>query len=117
MVIYFDLVFLQKFDLRLTFWNIDHKWTIYLSVMGALIGLLQWFLLRRSLPRAGWWVLASALGWGLIDPIIGLPFTGFFDILAIGFFPGVTTAFCLWFLFRQQTNESQQLLDRIKAEI
>jgi hypothetical protein len=35
--------------------------------MGALAGLIggivQWALIRRGIPRAGWWVLASGLGW------------------------------------------------------
>jgi len=117
MVIYFDLVFMQKFGLNLTFWNINLKWTIFLSVMGALIGLFQWFLLRRRLPKAGWWILASILGWGLIDPIIGLPFTGVFDILAIGIFPALATAICLWFLFRHQAEESLQTIDGVKTGI
>ena len=30
---------------------------------GALSGVAQWLLLRRRLPRAGWWIAASALGW------------------------------------------------------
>lgn len=114
---YLDRVFVEKFDLALTFGNINLEWIIFLPLFGALIGFFQWLVLRRSMPRAAWWILACGLGWGLIEPIVGLPFTGVFDILAIGFFPGLTTAICLWFLFRQQTNESQQLMDRIKAEI
>lgn len=80
----------------------DYRWVVFLSTLGASIGFFQWILLRRSLPRAAWWILASALGWGLIELIIGLPFTGPFDILAIGLFPALTTAVCWWYLFRQQ---------------
>ena len=116
-VIYFDRVFLENFDLILTFRNVDLKWGIYLSGIGVLIGLFQWLVLRRCLPHAAWWFFASALGWGLIDPIVGLPFSGAFDILAIGLFPALTTAVCFWFLFRQQLNESQQPIEGIKAEI
>jgi len=35
------------------------------SFTGALIGIAQWIVLRRHVSRAGWWVLASALG-GLV---------------------------------------------------
>jgi drug/metabolite transporter (DMT)-like permease len=35
------------------------------SAIGGLIGLSQWLFLRRRIPRAGWWIFASALGWGL----------------------------------------------------
>jgi hypothetical protein len=32
------------------------------TTVGTTIGLMQWLVLRRQVPRAGWWVLASALG-------------------------------------------------------
>ena len=35
------------------------------AVPGATIGLGQWFELRNLLPRAGWWILATAGGWVL----------------------------------------------------
>jgi len=30
---------------------------------GLVIGLLQWVVLRQYLRQAGWWILASAVGW------------------------------------------------------
>lgn len=30
---------------------------------GVLIGILQWVVLRQHVRQAGWWILASALGW------------------------------------------------------
>jgi hypothetical protein len=30
---------------------------------GLVIGLLQWVVLRQYIPRAGWWIVFSALGW------------------------------------------------------
>jgi hypothetical protein len=47
-------------------------------LLGALfllsIGVPQWLVLRRHLPRAGWWVLANAVAWpvGTAVPFIGL---------------------------------------------
>lgn len=32
------------------------------ALLGASLGLAQWFLLRRQLAQVGWWVLASTLG-------------------------------------------------------
>jgi hypothetical protein len=32
---------------------------------GAIVGLLQWLLLRRWLRQASWWVLATAVGWAI----------------------------------------------------
>jgi hypothetical protein len=34
-------------------------------VAGAIVGLGQWLLLRRILKRAGWWIPATVLGWGI----------------------------------------------------
>ena len=40
-------------------------WALDGAVLGLAVGLAQWLLLRRHLPRAGWWVLATAVGWVL----------------------------------------------------
>jgi hypothetical protein len=40
-------------------------WIMFLALGGTIAGLFQWFFLRRQISRAGWWVLASAVGWSL----------------------------------------------------
>ncbi len=47
------------------------------AVLGAMTGLAQWFVLRRWVRQAGWWVLISALGWaiGLIG-VLGASLAG-----------------------------------------
>jgi len=32
------------------------------TVFGLVSGILQWLILRRKVPRAGWWLLANLLG-------------------------------------------------------
>ena len=39
---------------------------MYFPVLGLLTGFLQYLLLRRYLPRMGWWIVATTLGWSLI---------------------------------------------------
>jgi|GEM_PF-1128631 len=39
--------------------------SIALIALGALIGVGQWLILRHSVQRAGWWIVATAGGWGL----------------------------------------------------
>jgi len=57
-------------------------------IAGAALGMFQWLELRRHVPRAGWWILASAAAWGLgalvIQFLRGLPlsWTGIALILA-----------------------------------
>ncbi len=45
-------------------------------VLGSILGVPQWLVLRRYLAKAGWWVLANALAWmlGMVVIFIG---TGF----------------------------------------
>ncbi len=47
------------------------------ALIGALIGVFQWLFLRRRIPLAGWWILATALGWG-----VGLPAALLINLLA-----------------------------------
>ncbi len=35
------------------------------TVGAAVVGIVQWFVLRRWVRRAGWWVLASIAGWAI----------------------------------------------------
>lgn len=42
-------------------------------VLGSILGVPQWLVLRRHLPKAGWWVLANALAWmvGMVIVFVG----------------------------------------------
>jgi hypothetical protein len=40
-------------------------WILVAAFGGAVTGILQWPILRGQVSRAGWWVLASTMGWGL----------------------------------------------------
>ena len=61
-------------------------------LMGLSIGLGQWLVLRRGLPRAGWWIAANALSWGLLALIITGNSIGQFGLLMLGFIPACITA-------------------------
>ncbi len=45
-------------------------------VLGPILGVPQWFVLRRHLSKAGWWVLANALAWmaGMVIVFVGTHF-------------------------------------------
>ena len=36
---------------------------LYFALEGAVLGLMQWLVLRRQLASAGWWIGASTIGW------------------------------------------------------
>jgi hypothetical protein len=64
------------------------------AVIGVVLGSAQWLVLRRHARSAGWWILASCLGWmaglslsaGTID-VLGIPLS----LLVIGIVSGAAT--------------------------
>lgn len=44
-------------------------WVAGAVLYGTLAGVLQWLVLRRQVARAGWWVLASTVGWVVALPL------------------------------------------------
>ena len=70
------------------------------DVLGFSIGVGQWLLLRRRLPRAGWWIGANVVGWVLLGLITGDPLHQF-DLLALGFLPTCVTAVMIGLLMNQ----------------
>ena len=85
-------------------------WTVIVALGGAVTGILQWLVLRAQISRAGWWVLASTVGWGLsmavmgaftvvgADPALGLPVGGAVQ--------GAVTGGALVWLLRQPVPEA-----------
>ena len=90
------------------------------SVFGAAGGILQWLILRRKVPRAGWWLLANLLG-SLVGAI-ALPIAGIImeagkwelGVMAFGLIFGavngaITGATLVWLLRQSSTNEADSL--------
>ena len=76
--------------------------------MGLSIGMGQWLLLRRRLPRAGWWIGANVAGWGLLALITQGNSIGQFGLFILGFFPASVTGLMLALLMNQvQRTEPQ----------
>ena len=78
------------------------------AMAGLLAGTLQWLLLRQHTPRAGWWVLASTVGWAVglglavsVGRALGWMVAG-----AVG---GAFTGPLLIWLFRRPTSVQRTL--------
>jgi hypothetical protein len=69
--------------------------------MGLAIGVGQWLLLRRSLSRAGWWIGANVVGWGLLALITVGNTLEQFGLFTLGFLPACVTAAMLAVLMNQ----------------
>jgi hypothetical protein len=90
-------------------------YTLVMALGGAVTGVLQRPVLRGQVSRAGWWVLASTVGWGLgmavswacMDVSVPGPPWGFFGSLAAGgvAFGAVTGGALVW-LLRQPVPEA-----------
>ena len=74
---------------------------LILLLMGVSIGTAQWVLLRRRLPRAGWWIAANVLGWGLLALITSGNGVDLSVLFIFGLLPACATAAMLALLMNQ----------------
>lgn len=85
---------------------------VFFPIVGLLAGFLQFFLLRRYLPRLNWWILATFLGWLM-------PFAaGYFILKILGLendtaslmlgllLIGASVAVPQWLLLRQRVRHA-----------
>lgn len=66
------------------------------AVLGAVTGTMQWFVLRRWVYRAAWWIVMSTLGWA-VGPVLGTSL--------VGAVVGAVTGFALELLLRHARLE------------
>ena len=93
---------------------IPENFAVVAGVGGAMAGLMQWFVLRRQVSRAGWWVLASTVGWAVSGTVSGLvdqlEFMGFLalpvGVAGCGVVLGAVTGLALVWLLRQPAKEA-----------
>jgi hypothetical protein len=83
--------------------DVDVGWVGGAGLFGTVVGALQWLVLRGQVPRAGWWVLASTVGW-----VVGMPLGGIFGWLALGAAYGAITGAALVWLLRQGPSGADQ---------
>ncbi|MGD1041854.1 MAG: hypothetical protein ABR913_02185 [Sedimentisphaerales bacterium] len=90
-------------------------WTLFFILGGTLTGLLQQRILRHQVRRSGWWVPASAAGWGLVvigfgivSKILGVRLQVVGEIASSGLLGIVTGVTLIWLLRqpRQQTLDT-----------
>ncbi len=91
------------------------------AVAGASVGIAQWLVLRRHIPGAGWWVLASIVGTGAGVAVISTVIGGGED--AVGFAAGgavggalygaITGGVLVWLLRQPVTEEPSPPQDAV----
>jgi hypothetical protein len=80
---------------------------IGMPMIGVVIGLPQWLVLRRKVHRAYLWILAHALGWwafGILNLFSSEPNA---VITAIALIPAFATGFACWLLLDRLPNRAE----------
>ncbi len=67
-------------------------------LIGLLIAIPQWLVLRGRFANAAWWLAAGAFGWGAAIGIVSLPIGSLFGISAIILPPAFSSGLVLYFL-------------------
>ena len=78
------------------------------AVIGGLIGFSQWLFLRRRIPKAGWWILASFLGWCLaaLGAFTDMRFDSVLaQLTAVSVPPAIVGAITWWFLLHPKAHQ------------
>jgi hypothetical protein len=68
------------------------------SIMGAILGVVQWFILKEEFDFAGWWIVISMMAWTTGMTIMPGPLTS-------GSLPGALTGLTLVVFFRFARKE------------
>jgi hypothetical protein len=67
-------------------------------LIGGVIGLCQWLVIRQRVHRAGLWILISTLGWGMALLFTDGAISSYQEILSIVFLPPIITSIGWWLL-------------------
>jgi hypothetical protein len=93
-------------------WNI--VWigvlAVVLITVGAGVGVVQWFALRRQGRRAGLWMLASLIGWPMslaVGWAIGRVASGFVVLAALWATAGALLRIMQWFIWRRGAYQTR----------
>ena len=82
--------------------DLDVGWVVEAGLYGAVLGVLQWLVLRGQVALSGLWVLASIVGWVVGDPVCSsLMDFGALSWVVFGAVYGAITGIALVWMLRQ----------------
>lgn len=78
---------------------------VALSLYGLGLGVMQWCFLRRHWASAGWWVLASVVGWAGLGLVIGSGLESLAELVWFGPVPAAVTGCALIYLLKERVSD------------
>jgi len=69
-------------------------------ILGIIIGVAQWLILRANVPKAIWWIPTNMLGFAIAGLIFG-DISGLYEALVAVTIPSLCTAIVLWPLLKK----------------
>lgn len=79
---------------------------------GLMVGVMQWLVLRRQVPRAGLWIPASAVSW-----IIAIPAGDINGPPGWAVFGAITGTVLVWLLRQERPNAIDTVVDKKRIKI
>jgi hypothetical protein len=83
----------------------------HVAVFGGIVGVSQWFVLRRYLSQAGWWVLMNTVGWPL-GFALGISLISSWgwqlNVFLFGIIAGAVVGGLGWFILLQPSSRIMQ---------
>jgi hypothetical protein len=92
---------LNRYELRFIEFNPLPEALIF-SFVGLMIGIFQWTLLRKYFSRSAYWILASAMGWGICIFVTQISIWAFFAGALL--YGAVTGFFLIWVIKKIENN-------------
>lgn len=74
---------------------------IGLFLIGTVMAVPQWWLLRKRVRYAAWWILAHAVGWSVAGLFSLANSEALPVLLALALLPAIATGFTLWLLLER----------------
>lgn len=74
-------------------------WAMFgMPLIGAIVGLPQWWVLRQQVRHAAWWILANGIAWGTIGLLNTQTSEPLAILLAMAIVPAIATSSACWLL-------------------
>jgi hypothetical protein len=82
------------------------SWEVFgVTLMGMAIALPQWWILRKRVHHAAWWILANGIGWSMIGLLNHLRTEPFAVLWAVVVIPAIATGIACWFIIKMPKTE------------